>query len=147
MARFGPGLEKRQAVLFRLVDVGAELFAMAATCVHAHALVQAEPGQTGPLRLADLYCRHARRIIRESFRNVFDNDDRITYRVAQEVLQGKHAWLERDVRHTASRYGSGRRSNERPRSRAFRSAATGCAPSPQASGPHSVFLTSRIHSW
>jgi len=97
MARFGPGLEKRQAVLFRLVDIGAELFAMAASCVHAHALVQADPAETGPLRLADLYCRHARARIRNTFQEVFRNDDRITYRVAQEVLQGKHAWLERDV--------------------------------------------------
>jgi len=97
MARFGPGLEKRQAVLFRLVDVGAELFAMSAVCVHAHALVQANPAERGPLRLADLFCRHARARIRNSFRSVFDNDDRITYRVAQEVLQGKHGWLEQDI--------------------------------------------------
>jgi hypothetical protein len=97
MARFGPGLEKRQAVLFRLVDAGAELFAMSAVCVHAHALVQADPHEPGPLRLADLFCRHARTRIRSSFRTVFDNDDRTTYRVAQEVLEGRHGWLERDV--------------------------------------------------
>jgi alkylation response protein AidB-like acyl-CoA dehydrogenase len=39
MLRFGPKLEFRQAVLFRLVDVGAELFAMAATCTRAYAVV------------------------------------------------------------------------------------------------------------
>src|SRR5256885_1548916 len=32
MIRFGPKLELRQSVLFRLVDVAGELFAMAATC-------------------------------------------------------------------------------------------------------------------
>jgi hypothetical protein len=97
MARFGPRLEKRQAVLFRLVDVGAELFAMAATCVHAHALVQANPAERGPIRLADLFCRHARTRVRQSFREVFENHDRVTYRVAQEVLAGRHLWLEHDV--------------------------------------------------
>jgi hypothetical protein len=97
MARFGPGLEKRQAVLFRLVDVGADLFAMAAVCVHAHALVQADPCEQGPLRLADLFCRHARTRVRSSFRGVFHNHDRVTYRVAQEVLQGRHTWFERDM--------------------------------------------------
>ncbi|NJD11106.1 MAG: acyl-CoA dehydrogenase [Gemmatimonadetes bacterium] len=97
MGRFGPGLEKRQSVLFRLVDVGTQLFAMSAVCVHAHALVRANPGERGPIRLADLYCRHARASIRLSFRGVFRNDDRITYRVAQEVLQGRHAWLETDL--------------------------------------------------
>src|SRR2546426_628887 len=35
MLRFGPKLEFRQAVLFRLVDVAGELFAMAATCARA----------------------------------------------------------------------------------------------------------------
>ncbi len=40
MVRFGPKLEKRQAVLARLVDIGAELFAMAATNARALALVR-----------------------------------------------------------------------------------------------------------
>ena len=37
MVRFGPKLEKRQAVLGRIVEIGAELFAMAATCSRAAA--------------------------------------------------------------------------------------------------------------
>ena len=97
MVRFGPKLEKRQAVLFRMVDVGAELFAMAAVCVHANALVKKNPQDRGPLRLADLFCRHSRSKVKRIFREMFDNDDVYTYRVAQEVLQGKHAWLERDI--------------------------------------------------
>src|SRR5487761_2369736 len=36
MVRFGPKLERKQAVLFRGVEIGAELFAMTAACVHAH---------------------------------------------------------------------------------------------------------------
>src|SRR6266576_141739 len=43
MMRFGPKLEQRQSVLFRLVDVGAELFAMAATCARAHAVMRRDP--------------------------------------------------------------------------------------------------------
>src|SRR2546428_515136 len=35
MVRHGPALEKKQALLFRCVDIGAELFAMAAICVRA----------------------------------------------------------------------------------------------------------------
>jgi len=97
MARFGPKLEKRQAVLFRLVDVGAELFAMSAACVYAQALVRANPGERGPIRLADLFCRHARTRVNQSFSGVFKNHDRATYKVAQEVLAGKHTWLEADV--------------------------------------------------
>jgi alkylation response protein AidB-like acyl-CoA dehydrogenase len=98
MSRFGPKLEKRQAVLFRLVDVGAELFAMAAVCTRAQELVRANPKERGPLRLADLFCRGARRRIAASFRGVFRNDDPRTYRVAMEVLEGRHAWLEAGLR-------------------------------------------------
>ncbi len=97
MTRFGPKLERRQAVLFRLVDVGAELFAMAAVCVRARMLTEEDPGQTGPLRMADLFCRHARRRVRELFRGVFRNHDVVTYRIAQEVVQGQHAWLEQGL--------------------------------------------------
>src|SRR3990170_6429148 len=38
MVRYGPKLERRQAVLFRAVDIGSELFAMSAACVRAQML-------------------------------------------------------------------------------------------------------------
>jgi hypothetical protein len=92
MVRFGPKLEKRQSVLFRLVDVGAELFAMSAACSRAEAL--RKKGRPEAVELADLFCRHARERVRDSFRTVFANDDVRTYGVAQDVLAGKHEWLE-----------------------------------------------------
>ncbi|HSL71770.1 MAG TPA: acyl-CoA dehydrogenase family protein [Longimicrobiales bacterium] len=94
MARFGPRLEKRQSVLFRLVDVGAELFAMAATCARAHQLVE-RGGDRSALVLADVFCRGARRRVKQLFRDVFDNDDQRDYRLAQNVLSGQYEWLER----------------------------------------------------
>jgi hypothetical protein len=92
MVRFGPKLEKRQSVLFRLVDVGAELFAMSAACSRAEAL--RKQGKPEAVELADLFCRYARGRVRDVFRTVFANDDVRTYRLAQDVLQGRHAWLE-----------------------------------------------------
>lgn len=94
MVRFGASLEKRQAVLFRLVDVGAELFAMSATCVRARQLLAQNPADPGPGRLADLFCRGARRRVERHFDEVFRNYDRFTYRIAQEVLAGRYTWLE-----------------------------------------------------
>jgi alkylation response protein AidB-like acyl-CoA dehydrogenase len=97
MTRYGPRLEKRQSVLFRLVDVGAELFAMSCACVYAHQLMQQEPGNRGPERMADLFCRHSRRRVKQLFRDVWGPDDAVTYRVAQEVLQGRHAWMDPEL--------------------------------------------------
>jgi alkylation response protein AidB-like acyl-CoA dehydrogenase len=100
MTRYGMGLEKRQSVLFRLVDVGAELFAIAATCIRAQTLVRANPGDKGPLLMADLFCRGARRRIAAHFRSVNQNDDVFTYRTAQQILAGKHRWLEEGLPET-----------------------------------------------
>ena len=94
MVRFGPKLEKRQAVLGRLVEIGAELLAITAACSRAHAMVQRDPANRRPIELADLFSRQARRRVADKFASVFDNDDVQTYAVAQQVLRGEHAWVE-----------------------------------------------------
>src|SRR6266536_3127010 len=93
MMRFGPKLEYRQAVLFRLVDVGAELFAMAATCACAQWLLQHERASgERAVRLADVFCRQARGRVRAKFVGLWRNEDVPTYQLAQEVLEGEHRW-------------------------------------------------------
>jgi alkylation response protein AidB-like acyl-CoA dehydrogenase len=94
MVRFGPKLEKRQAVLGRLVEIGAELLAITAACSRAHAMVKRDPANRGPIELADLFSRQARRRIEDRFAAVFDNDDVAAYAAAQHVIRGEHAWLE-----------------------------------------------------
>ena len=94
MIRFGPGLERKQAVLGRIVEVGAELFVMVATTVHAKALVDKKPSDRSPYELADLFCRQARTRIRERFAHLFANNDAVTYRVAQNAMKGTFEWLE-----------------------------------------------------
>jgi hypothetical protein len=94
MIRFGPKLEKRQAVLGRLVEIGAELLAISATCSRAQAMVRRDPSNQGPVELAELFCRQSRRRIADRFDALFDNEDVSTYRTAQQVMRGEHAWLE-----------------------------------------------------
>lgn len=95
MIRFGPRLEQRQSVLFRLVDIAAELLAMAATLSRARAEIRA--GRANAAELADVFCRHAARRVDTLFRGVYGRDDRATYRVAQDVVAGAYSWLERGV--------------------------------------------------
>jgi alkylation response protein AidB-like acyl-CoA dehydrogenase len=97
MVRFGPRLEKRQAVLGRLVEIGAELLAITAACSRAHAMVKRDPSNRGPLELADLFSRQARRRVEDRFAAVFDNDDVATYTVAQQLIRDEHAWLEQGM--------------------------------------------------
>jgi hypothetical protein len=96
MVVHGGRLQKKQAFLFRLVDVAMELFAMSAAVSRAATM---RDGQDAHAReaevLADLFCREARRRVQASFRAVWRNDDDRKYRVGQQVLRGEHAWLER----------------------------------------------------
>jgi hypothetical protein len=93
MVRHGQGLQKKQLVLARLVDVGVELFAMGAVLSRA-----ASPlAPAGAQALADLFCRQARRRIGRRRRALCCNDDDRTYGLAQEVLEGEYPWLEENI--------------------------------------------------
>ncbi|HEU4799036.1 MAG TPA: acyl-CoA dehydrogenase family protein [Gemmatimonadales bacterium] len=101
MIRFQGGLEKRQLVLGRLVEIGAELLAMSAVCARAVQEAKGgqggQGGQGGPMELANVFCLHARRRVDDRFHAVLANDDKATYRLSQRVLRGEHAWLERGI--------------------------------------------------
>jgi hypothetical protein len=93
-ARHRTKLAFRQQLLSRLVDIGADLFAMVAVCAKAGALIRRRGAEQSPIVLADLFCRQARRRIRQTWRSLRDHDDHRTYRVAQDVLNEKMLWLE-----------------------------------------------------
>jgi alkylation response protein AidB-like acyl-CoA dehydrogenase len=95
MVRYGPKLERRQMVLFRAVDIGAELFAMSAVCVRAQMLKG--DGQVEAVTLADVFCREARELIKLRFRQMFGPNDGSLSKLARQVLDGKHTWLEAGI--------------------------------------------------
>ncbi|MEU3522715.1 acyl-CoA dehydrogenase family protein [Streptomyces sp. NPDC038707] len=88
------GLDERQRFLGRIVDVGAELYAMAASCVYARALGGADGS---PGELADAFCRQARLRVAESLARLGENTDATDRAVTGQVLDGRHAWLEEGV--------------------------------------------------
>jgi len=91
-------LQNKQAFLFRLVDIANELFAMAASIARARAFADASrPEAREATDLTRQFCRSARRRIRALFRDLWSNDDDLRYRAAQDVLAGRHAWLEAGI--------------------------------------------------
>jgi hypothetical protein len=54
----------------------------------------AKDGNKGALDLADLFCREARKRVDRLFDDFYGSDDAASYRVAQQVLKGEHAWME-----------------------------------------------------
>ncbi len=71
---------------------------MAATIRHADKL-QKEGSEEAAraIELADFFARQTRRKIDGLFRQLWGNDDALATRVGQELLDGKHTWIERGV--------------------------------------------------
>ncbi|HVS32533.1 MAG TPA: acyl-CoA dehydrogenase family protein [Thermoanaerobaculia bacterium] len=92
MMRFQARLERKQMVLFRIVDIGTDLFAMAATISYATML--AKQGQKNAVDLADVFCHEARKRIEQNFSTLFDDYDEKAYRVVQNLMKGEYEWLE-----------------------------------------------------
>jgi hypothetical protein len=98
MARWQGRLERKQLYLGRIVDIGAELFAISATCVRTQMLVDDHaPEAESALELAELFCRGARRRIDRLFHDLGSNDDAKNYAAAQRVLRGDHTWMEEGI--------------------------------------------------
>lgn len=85
-------LQNKQAFLFRIVDIGAELYAMLASCSYAKKL-QKEGNKDG-MELADVYCKGAKRRIKGLFKDLWSNEDVQKYSLARKVLDSEYSWLE-----------------------------------------------------
>lgn len=89
MAKYQKGLESKQLLLGRLMEIGTELFAISATC--SYALSRKEENA---IELAEFFCRESRRRIRGHFRSLDDNDDKMMNKVTKKVLNDEFKWLE-----------------------------------------------------
>jgi hypothetical protein len=98
MARWQGRLERKQLYLGRIVDIGAELFAISATCVRTQMLVDDHaPEAESAIELAELFCRGARRRVDRLFHDLGSNDDAKNYAAAQRVLRGDYTWMEEGI--------------------------------------------------
>ncbi len=97
MVKFGPKLEKRQVLLGRLADIGADLFAIAASCVYAQKLLADGEPEAKVCALVDDFAAQAQARIAQNFRGVAENSDQPGYELAQQIVAGEHLWLERGI--------------------------------------------------
>ncbi len=97
MSRWQGKMETKQGFLGRVVDIGAELFAMSAACVRAELLrTRGEHGREA-YQLADAFCRQARIRVAELFDRLWTNTDDLDRKVVKGVLGGAYEWLEQGV--------------------------------------------------
>ena len=98
MGRWQAKLEQRQTFLGRIVDIGAELFAISAAVVYADTIARETPERADSAReLADLFCAQARRRADGLFHALWYNDDDAGYKAAMNLLDGRYTWLEEGV--------------------------------------------------
>ena len=95
MSRWQGRLEHRQAFLARLVDIGAELYAMTAVCVRAKE--DAAKAGPGAYAIADVFCRQARLRVKDLFRRLWVNTDAEDTGLARRVLEGDYLFVEEGI--------------------------------------------------
>jgi len=93
MSRWQGKLEHKQRFLGRIVDIGAELFAMTAACVRA----QRDRADATAVELADAFCRQARVRSEQLFDQLWHNCDDFDQTLARGVLEGRYTWLEEGI--------------------------------------------------
>ena len=91
-------METKQGFLGRIVDIGAELFAMSAACVRAeHLRGHRATTAAEACQLADAFCRQSRIRVEELFGRLWTNTDDPDRKVVKGVLGGAYSWLEEGI--------------------------------------------------
>ena len=97
-ARWQADTEDHGAFLGRIVDIGAELFAIAAAVVYAQTAIREHPERAAETQeLAHAFCTQARLRSERLFDQLWSNADTTNHRLALDVLKGRHTWLEQGI--------------------------------------------------
>ncbi|ADI38623.1 uncharacterized protein Mb0897 [Waddlia chondrophila 2032/99] len=97
MGRYQQKLERKQMILGRLMEIGTELFVMAATCSYAVMKHRENPSDHTAIDLADYFCRMAKRRVLGRYRSLTDNEDRAANALAKKVMDDQLRWLEEGI--------------------------------------------------
>lgn len=98
MARWQGALERKQGFLGRVVDIGAELFAVSASCVRASMIATDDPGHArSATQLAHTFAEQSRHRTERLLDELWHHTDATDERLASRVLGGDYAWLEEGI--------------------------------------------------
>lgn len=98
MATWQAGMESHQAFLGRVVDIGAELFAMAACVSRVELMRTTDPAHAGSAELLALaFCEQSEHRCEALFKELWANSDKTDRKLTKHVLAGDFAWLEDGV--------------------------------------------------
>lgn len=93
MAKYQQKLEREQLILGCFVDIGTDLFAMAAVQSYADALLDQTDKKEALQEAANLFCLDARKRVLDNFAAVKRNHNRVFSKVANHALEGDFDWF------------------------------------------------------
>ena len=98
MATWQAGMESHQAFLGRVVDLGAELFAMAACISRVELMRATDPGHADSAELLALaFCEQSEHRCEALFKELWANSDKTDRKLTKKVLAGDFEWLESGI--------------------------------------------------
>tara|TARA_R110001592_G_scaffold226999_2_gene483222 strand:- start:189 stop:2165 length:1977 start_codon:yes stop_codon:yes gene_type:complete len=93
MAKYQQKLEREQLIMANFVDVGTDLFTMAAVLSYTDALLATIENKAELQQLVDLFCTDARDRIKTNLKAVRSNHNGMYNKVANDSMDGKFEWL------------------------------------------------------
>jgi hypothetical protein len=93
MARYQQKLEREQLIMANFVDIGTDLFVMAAVLSYADALLPTVEHKAELQQLVDLFCTDAQARVKANLKAVTKNHNRKYSDVSKEVMAGKFDWI------------------------------------------------------
>lgn len=97
MARYQTRLEKEQLLLAHFVDIGTDLFAMAASLARTEHALKTSPDNKALQDMVDLFCVQAKARIRRNFAGVCCNPYKKVGKVSNAMLAGEYNWILTDI--------------------------------------------------
>ncbi len=97
MGKYQARLEREQLVMACYVDIGTDLFAMAASLAYAEGELAKDPNNKSAQEVADCFCRIARKRIMQNFKDAKKNYNKSLNKVSKGYMEGAYDWLVRDI--------------------------------------------------